>query len=67
MVNVIVVIIIIASIAFASYLAYLLMSISMPSNKKELQISLEDMVKQTRLLSREMFYFEYLKNKEKNQ
>ena len=47
--------------AIEDYLAYL-----KKGYEKE-RISFEDMVKQTRLLSREMFYFEYLKNKEKNQ
>ena len=45
--------------AIEDYLAYL-----KKGYEKQI-ISFEDMVKQTRILSREMFYFEYLKTKEK--
>ena len=45
--------------AIEDYLAYL------KKGYEKQRISFEDMVKQTRTLSREMFYFEYLKTKEK--
>jgi hypothetical protein len=46
--------------AIEDYLAYL------KKGYERQIISFEDMVKQTRILSREIFYFEYLKNKEKS-
>lgn len=68
MTNVVVVIIVIASVAFVIYMSYLLMAFSQPSKKKELQISLDDMIKQIDMLYRQKKYeivenvaLEYLK------
>ena len=68
MTSIIVVVIITISIISVIYLSYLLLSFSQPSKKKELQISLEDMLKQIEMLYRQKKYeivenvaLEYLK------
>jgi len=70
MTNVVVFVIISVSVAFIGFISYLLVSLSQPSKKKELQISLEDMIKQIDMLYRQKKYeivenvaIEYLKTK----
>ena len=68
MTNTVVFIIIAISVSFIIYLSYLLISFTQPAKKKELQISLEDMLKQIEMLYRQRKYeivenvsLEYLK------
>lgn len=68
MTNTVVFIIIAISVSFIIYLSYLLISFTQPARKKELQISLEDMLKQIEMLYRQRKYeivenvsLEYLK------
>ena len=56
MTSIIVVVIITISIISVIYLSYLLLSFSQPTKKKELQISLEDMLKQIEMLYRQKKY-----------
>lgn len=69
MTNMFVFIIIAISIGFIVYLSYLLVSFTQPGYKKELQISLPDMLKQIEMLYRQKKYeivenvsIEYLKS-----
>ena len=68
MTNTVVFIIIAISVSFIIYLSFLLISFTQPAKKKELQISLEDMLKQIEMLYRQRKYeivenvsLEYLK------
>ena len=56
MTNTLVFIIIAISIGFIVYLSYLLVSFTQPGYKKELQISLPDMLKQIEMLYRQKKY-----------
>lgn len=69
MTNIVIVVIVTISIISVIYLSYLLLSFSQPTNKRELQISLEDMLKQIEMLYRQRRYeivenvaLEYLKS-----